>query len=125
MASGGLYFFYLHHSLQSSLIIFVYWTQLLVILDTQVKYSGYSLLKRDSIHLLRVMPLMKQALYPQATMAGFQWIGSDIYSTVKILNLYIILYMYSPVSFLSIIYPFPAMHSLLVTIICGIFKDHY
>ena len=25
MASGGLYFFYLHHSLLSLLIIFVYW----------------------------------------------------------------------------------------------------
>ena len=30
MASGGLYFFYLHQSLQSSLLLFVYWTQLLV-----------------------------------------------------------------------------------------------
>ena len=37
---------------------------------------------------------------------------------VKILNLYIIFYMYSLESPLSIIYPFPAMHSLLVTIIC-------
>ena len=39
-------------------------------------------------------------------------------STIKILNLYIIFYIYSLVSLLSIIYPFPAMHSLLVTIIC-------
>ena len=30
-------------------------------------YSEYSLLKRDSIHQRRVMPLMKQVLYPQAT----------------------------------------------------------
>ena len=35
---------------------------------------------------------------------------------VKILNPYIILYVYSIVSLLSVIYPFPAMHSLLVTI---------
>ena len=36
---------------------------------------------------------------------------------VQILNLYIILYMYSVVSLLSVFYPFPAIHSLLVTIL--------
>ena len=36
---------------------------------------------------------------------------------VKIMNLYIITYMYSLVSLLSGIYPFHTMHSLLVTII--------
>ena len=45
-------------------------------------------------------------------------VGYICTSTVKILNLYFILYMYLLVSLLSIIYPFPVMHSLLVTVIC-------
>ena len=37
MASGGLYFSYLHNNSQSLLIIFVHWTQLLGILNTWYK----------------------------------------------------------------------------------------
>ena len=37
MASGGIYFSYLHHNSQSLLIIFVHWTQLLGILNTWYK----------------------------------------------------------------------------------------
>ena len=45
----------------------------------------------------------------------FYWTSFQFQVIIKILNLYIILLMYSLVSLLSYFYPLPAMHSLLVT----------